>query len=216
MSTWGVDVVLTASQKAVGVPPGLALFVAGPRALRRFEARKAPVMNYYADWANWLPVMQAYEGRKPGYFATPAVNLVFALNVSLGQVLTEGIDPRVQRHKALSDACKAGVRALGLGQVPASPEMAAHAMTAPRFPQGVNGAQFLTRAAQAGVVLAGGLHPQIRSEYFRIGHMGAVRMADILAALSAIELALTEQGIAFSSGSSLAAAQSAFSNVTRP
>ena len=81
---------LTASQKAIGVPPGLALVVAGPRAMEAFRARKTPVRNYYADWTNWLPVMQAYEARKPAYFGTPAVNLVFALNVSLGQILAEG------------------------------------------------------------------------------------------------------------------------------
>jgi alanine-glyoxylate transaminase/serine-glyoxylate transaminase/serine-pyruvate transaminase len=71
MSAWGVDVVLTASQKAVGVPPGLALFVASPIAVAAFKNRKAPVANYYADWTNWLPVMQAYEARQVSYFATP-------------------------------------------------------------------------------------------------------------------------------------------------
>ncbi|TLN12193.1 aminotransferase class V-fold PLP-dependent enzyme, partial [bacterium] len=91
MSEWGVDVAFTASQKAVGVPPGLALMVAGPRALAALKGRKTPVGSYYADWNNWLPVMQAYEARKTGYFGTPAVNLVFALNVSLGQILQEGL-----------------------------------------------------------------------------------------------------------------------------
>ena len=68
MSEWGVDVALTASQKAVGVPPGLALLVASPRAMEAFQERKTPVLNYYADWANWLPVMQAYEARKARLF----------------------------------------------------------------------------------------------------------------------------------------------------
>jgi alanine-glyoxylate transaminase/serine-glyoxylate transaminase/serine-pyruvate transaminase len=83
MKDWGVDLALTASQKAVGVPPGLALLLVGPRAMEAFQKRKNPVMNYYADWTNWLPIMQAYEARKPSYFATPAVNLIFALNISL-------------------------------------------------------------------------------------------------------------------------------------
>ncbi|RPJ37221.1 MAG: alanine--glyoxylate aminotransferase family protein, partial [Chloroflexi bacterium] len=97
MDDWGVDLALTASQKAIGVPPGLALVMAGQRAMEAFQARKTPVMSYYADWTNWLPVMQAYEARKPGYFGTPAVNLVFALNVSLGQILAEGLDARFAR-----------------------------------------------------------------------------------------------------------------------
>ncbi|HOU16063.1 MAG TPA: aminotransferase class V-fold PLP-dependent enzyme, partial [Anaerolineae bacterium] len=59
MTEWGVDVALTASQKAVGTPPGLALLVAGPRAMAAFKARTRPVLNFYADWTNWLPVMEA-------------------------------------------------------------------------------------------------------------------------------------------------------------
>jgi alanine-glyoxylate transaminase/serine-glyoxylate transaminase/serine-pyruvate transaminase len=210
MDEWDVDVVLTASQKAIGVPPGLALIAAGPRAMEAFKHRKTPVLNYYADWTNWLPVMQAYEARKSSYFATPAVNLVFALHTSLAKILTEGMESRTRRHAQLGQACQAGIQALGLGQVPLIPALAAHTMTAPCFPAGVNGPAFLASAARAGVVLAGGLHPEIRAQYFRIGHMGAIKLADILATLSAIELAFAEQGFAFQPGASLVAAQTHF------
>jgi len=87
---WGIDVAFTASQKAIGVPPGLALLVAGPGAMKTWRERKTPVSHYYGDWNNWLPIMEAYEARKPGYFATPPVNHICALNVSLGQILAEG------------------------------------------------------------------------------------------------------------------------------
>ncbi len=206
MSEWGVDVAFTASQKAVGVPPGLALLMVGPRALQAFQARRTPVSNYYADWTNWLPVMQAYEGRKSSYFATPAVNLVFALNVSLGQILQEGMEARISRHERLSRACKAGIEALGLGQVPLQAEYAANTMTAPRFPAGINGPEFVGRVGKAGVTLAGGLLPPIRSEYFRIGHMGAANLGDILATIGAIEIALKESGYAFTPGVGVQAA----------
>jgi alanine-glyoxylate transaminase/serine-glyoxylate transaminase/serine-pyruvate transaminase len=211
MTAWGVDLVLTASQKAIGVPPGLALLVAGPRAMAAFHARKKPVSNYYADWSNWLPVMQAYESRKPSYFGTPAVNLVFALNVTLRQILDEGVDERFERHVRISKACKAGIHALGLGQVPLTPENAAHTMTAPRFPSGLNGPAFLGSAIQAGVILAGGLHPAIKSEYFRIGHMGAVSMGDVLSVLSAIEISLASGGHPVLPGAAVSAAQAAWS-----
>ncbi len=206
MSEWGVDLAFTASQKAVGVPPGLALLMVGPRALQAFQARRTPVSNYYADWTNWLPVMQAYEGRKSSYFATPAVNLVFALNVSLGQILQEGMQARINRHVRLSQACKAGIGALGLKQVPLRPEYAANTMTAPRFPAGINGAEFVSRVGKAGVTLAGGLLAPIRSEYFRIGHMGAATLGDILATIGAIEIALKESGYAFQAGVGVQAA----------
>jgi alanine-glyoxylate transaminase / serine-glyoxylate transaminase / serine-pyruvate transaminase len=206
MADWGVDLALTASQKAVGVPPGLALLMVGPRALESFQKRRNPVLNYYADWTNWLPIMQAYEARQPSYFATPAVNLIFALNVSLELILAEGMERRFSRHIRLSKACKAGIRALGLDQVPMHPDYAANTMTAPRFPTGINSADFLGKAAKAGVTLAGGLHPAIRAQYFRIGHMGSTNQGDILATLGAIETALAASGYAFTPGVSLVAA----------
>jgi alanine-glyoxylate transaminase/serine-glyoxylate transaminase/serine-pyruvate transaminase len=194
MTEWGVDLALTASQKAIGVPPGLALLVAGPRALQAFARRKSPVFNYYADWNNWLPVMEAYQARKPAYFATPAVNLVNALNVSLGQILAEGMETRFVRNQKIGQACKAGLAALGLGQIPLKPEYAAHTLSAPRYPQAVDGAKLLAAVNRLGVILAGGLHPACRAEYFRIGHMGACTLGDLLATVGAVEQGLVECG----------------------
>ena len=216
MADWGVDVALTASQKAISVPPGLALLVAGPRAMAVFQNRRTPVANYYADWANWLPVMQAYEGRKVAYFGTPAVNLVWSLNVSLGQILAEGMDARFCRHGALAAAAQAGIAALGLGQVPLAVELAAHTMTAPRYPQGVAGAAFLAAVQAAGVTLAGGLHPAIKAEYFRIGHMGPTNAGDLLATIGAIETGLRQCGHQFELGAGVAAAQAAYRKAMAP
>lgn len=210
MTDWGVDVALTASQKAVSVPPGLALLVAGPRAMEAFRQRRTPVGNFYADWGHWLPVMQAYEARRPSYFGTPAVNLVWALNVSLGQILDEGLEVRFERHRALSRAVQAAITALGLGQVPIQPEYAAHTMTAPRYPAGVVGSDLLPRIKAAGAILAGGLHPEIKTEYFRIGHMGPTNRGDILATVGAIEAGLAACGYRFEPGAGVAAAAAAF------
>jgi len=157
---WGVDLALTASQKAIGVPPGLALVMAGPRAMQTFRSRKHPVGNYYADWTEWLPIMQAYEARRPSYFGTPAVNLVWALNISLAQILAEGMDARFARHRELSTAFKAAITALEMAQVPVSPDVAATTLTAPYYPAGVN-ASLLAHIGAAGVIVAGGLHPRI-------------------------------------------------------
>ncbi len=209
MDSWGVDLTLTASQKAIGVPPGLALLMIGPRALEVFNKRAAPILNYYADWTNWLPVMQAYEARKTSYFGTPPVNLIFALQISLTQILAEGMPQRRARHITISQACKAGIQALGLTQVPLRPEYAAHTLTAPRYPIGVNGADFLARVQQSGVTLAGGLLPAIRSEYFRIGHMGAVTPGDVMATISAVETALASCGYEFTPNTGVEAAQAA-------
>ena len=209
MTDWGVDVALTASQKAIGVPPGLALLVAGPRAMDAFRGRSTPVRNFYADWSLWLPIMDAYEARAVGYFGTPAVNLVWALNVSLGQILDEGMEARFERHRALSRACQASIAALGLGQVPVELGFAAHTMTAPRYPEGISAADLLPRITAAGAILAGGLHPEIRAEYFRIGHMGAAKMGDVLATIGAIETGLAGCGYDFERGAGVAAAAAA-------
>ena len=205
---WGIDLALTASQKAIGVPPGLALVMAGPRAIEAFRSRSTPVGNYYADWTHWLPIMEAYEARRPSYFGTPPVNLIWALNVSLGQILEEGMDARFARHRKLSDAFKAAVAALGLKQVPLRPDVTATTLTAPYYPDGVD-ASVLQLISQAGAILAGGLHPAIKAQYFRIGHMGAVTASDILTTVGAIEQGLAKSGYRFDLGVGLAAAQKA-------
>ncbi len=217
---WGVDLALTASQKAIGVPPGLALVVAGPRAMDAFHRRRTPVGNYYADWTQWLPVMEGYEARQPRYYGTPPVNLIWALNVSLGQILDEGadnadrpgrlhaMDARFARHRRLSQAFKAAVAALGMEQVPVSADLTATTLTAPYFPQGVDRA-VLGYIKEAGAIVAGGLHPDIKDRYFRVGHMGVVSASDILATVGAIETGLTRAGYGFEPGAGLAAAQAA-------
>lgn len=215
MNSWEVDLVLTASQKALGTPPGLALVVAGPRALAAFRSRKTPVANYYADWTNWLPVMEAYEARKSAYFGTPPVNLVWALEVSLRQIMAEGLVARIKRHGAISRACKAGLSALKLGQVPLRPEWAAHAMSAPRYPKGINGAEFIAAVAKNGVVVAGGLHPAIKSEYFRIGHMGSVDIEAVLTTLAAVETAFIECGYLVERGAGVQAALNEYQHAVR-
>lgn len=203
---WGIDLALTASQKAIGVPPGLALLVAGPRAMEAFRRRKTPVGNYYADWTEWLPIMEAYEARRPGYFGTPPVNLIWALNVSLGQILEEGLEARFARHRKLSDACKAAIAALGMQQVPVRAGVTATTLTAPYYPEGID-ASLLGHVSRAGAILAGGLHPAIKARYFRIGHMGVVTASDILATVGAIERGLAAAGYRFEPGAGLAAAQ---------
>jgi len=202
---WEVDIALTASQKAIGVPPGLALLVAGPRAIDAFKRRKSPVRNFYADWNEWLPIMKAYEERKPSYFGTPAVNLVWALNVSLKQILEEGMEKRVERHRVISRAFKEAMTSLDLKQVPLSNEKSATTLSGVYYPDGTD-SSLLKLIGEAGVIVAGGLHPQIKDRYFRVGHMGGVNNSDILATIGAIETALSRSGCKFEKGKGLQAA----------
>ena len=191
---WGIDVVLTASQKAIGVPPGLALLVASNRAIKTWKERKTPVANYYADWGNWLPIMRAYEERRPSYFGTPPVNLIQALEVSLSIILKEGIENRFNRHIKTGLAFRSALNSIGLKIIPVNDKIAANTLSAVYFPNEINGGEFLSQVSDKGVILAGGLLPEIKSKYFRIGHMGSVNLSDSLAAIGAIELALTNLG----------------------
>jgi len=95
--------------------------------------------------------------------------------------------------------------ALGLKQVPAL-KVAAHTMSAIYYPEGA-GKELLGEIRERGVVVAGGLHPQIRERYFRVGHMGGVSSSHILATVGAIEGALQASGYRFELGVGLVAAQ---------
>ncbi len=202
---WGIDIALTASQKAIGVPPGLALLVVSKRAMETWRNRKTPVANYYADWGNWLPIMEAYEQRKPSYFGTPAVNLVAALEVSLGLILKEGMENRFNRHERTGRAFRAAIAAMGLGMVPLKEEYAANTLTAPRYPAGVEPAAFLKAMSSTDVIVAGGLLPEIKNEYFRVGHMGQVNRSDIVSTVCAVEVSLAACGHRCGPGAAISA-----------
>lgn len=204
---WGIDVVLTASQKAIGVPPGLALLVVSEKAMDIWKKRETAVGNYYADWNNWLPIMNAYANRKASYFGTPAVNLVQALEKSLQLILNEGMENRFDRHKKIGKAFRDAMRALGFNMIPDNENVSANTLSAPYYPDGISGSDILAGINKAGIIVAGGLLGDIKGKYFRVGHMGSVNNSDILATVGAIESALMQTGYIFDPGSGLRAVQ---------
>ena len=204
---WGVDVALTASQKAVGVPPGLALMMVSPNAMDVWENRKTPVANYYADWGNWLPIMHAYADRKPSYFGTPPVNLIMALEASFDIIQKEGMENRFARHKKMAQAFRSAMQSLGLKTIPVSDAVAANTLTAVYYPEGVAGGELLAAISKSGVILAGGLLADLKTKYFRVGHMGSVNQSDILSTVAALESGLKQVGYEFEAGAGLTAAQ---------
>ncbi len=207
---WGVDLCLTASQKAIGVPPGLALVMASRAAMDAWRARKTKVASLYLDFGEWLPIMESYEAGAPQYFATPAVNLVAALEVSLQRIVAEGIDARVARHVKVAHAFRAAWKALRLSLLPQREEIAAHTMSAVWYPEGVAPA-FVGQARQEGVVIAGGLHPDAKTKYFRVGHMGSVDASDTVLTVGALERAFHKSGHRIELGVGVAAAQAVLS-----
>jgi len=176
---WDIDVVLSATQKGLGTPPGLSVLVASPRAMKVFENRSSAVTSYYASWKKWLPIMQAYEQGKPAYFATPPVNLIYAFQASLKRIVTGSLslEDRFRMHQEASRRIRQAISELGLKQVPFNESVAANGMTAVYYPEGVGAGDLLPRLFNRGVVIAGGLHTAIKDKYFRIGHMG-ITVAD--------------------------------------
>ncbi len=196
MASWGADVYLTASQKAIGLPPGLALLVASARALEARDALKHnPPMSL--DWHTWLPIMKAYEEGKPSYFATPATSLVAALDVSLCALLADGsqMEGVFELHERSAKAMRAAWSIMGLTLLPKDEDCTSNLLSAIKFPQGIDG-RLMGEVAKNGVVVAGGLHPMCRSEYFRVGHMGNVlhRPDDLMKTVRAIGDALCVLG----------------------
>lgn len=194
MAAWGADLYFTASQKALGLPPGLALMVASERALAVRAGRRSPPPPLYLDWDSWLPIHRAYEERKPGYFATPATSLVMALEAGLAEILQDGIESRIESHARAAAALRNAWRALGLRSVPRE-AVTGNTLSVLLFPEGIDGA-LVPGIAARGVVVAGGLHPAVKTTSFRIGHMGyAVTRPDYLRrTVEAVGGALRESG----------------------
>ena len=215
MKDWGADVYLTGSQKALGAPPGLALLVASPRAVEARAARGPDALPppMYLDLEQWFPVMKAYEARKPAYFSTPATNLILALEAGLGEILEDGIENRVSKHQNAAGAMRAAWDALGLKSVPVRSELQAATLSALYLPEGIEAPAVVGGTARNGVVIAGGLHPEIRTRYFRVGHMGyaITRKEMLLRTVEAIGGALRDAGAEVDPASAVSATESALS-----
>jgi alanine-glyoxylate transaminase / serine-glyoxylate transaminase / serine-pyruvate transaminase len=209
MDAWDADLYFTASQKAIGLPPGLALMVASERALAARAARRSSPPPLLLDWDSWLPVHRAYEERKPSYFATPATSLVMALEAGLGEILQDGqknaISARIEAHARAAAALSTAWRTLGLRSVPRE-AVTSNTLSVLLFPEGIDGA-LLPKIAARGVIVAGGLHPAVKTTSFRIGHMGySVTRPDYLRrTVEAVGSALRELGAEVDLDSALAA-----------
>ena len=131
---WNIDVVIGASQKGLGAPPGLSVVIASQKALKTVESRKAPIAGFYSSWKRWLPIMKAYEAGTPAYFATPPVNLIRAYHASLTQILRSSVSlqERLQLHKEAAQRVRQAAKDLGLKLVPTDEYYTANGLSAVR------------------------------------------------------------------------------------
>ncbi|MCX8208643.1 MAG: alanine--glyoxylate aminotransferase family protein [Sulfolobales archaeon] len=196
LDEWSVDVCLTGSQKALAVPPGLAIVA--------YRKGFTPLTDNETTYFNVSKLLKEMESTR-NYYITPAVNLVYALHGSLKKILAEGLEARYRRHEVLARAVQKGLEALGLKLVAEEP-FRAHTVTAAYIPEGVEWVKLYSEMRARGIEIAGGLG-ELRGKIFRIGHMGEVAASDVIATLAALERSLAKLGYRVELGSSLRAAQ---------
>lgn len=194
---WGIDLLAVGSQKALMLPPGLAFLAVSPKAWKKIDAFDAPSFYFNLKAAR----KKIAEFDTP---YTPAHTLIMALNQSLKRIKAEGLEAVWARHRRLSEACQAGVQAIGLELFSARP---AEGLTAFVLPDGVKDADLRNRLQQRwGITFIGG-QDKLKGKIIRIGHMGYVDELDVIAALAALEHVLSELGQDIEPGRAVTAAQ---------
>ncbi|MGJ7919047.1 pyridoxal-phosphate-dependent aminotransferase family protein [Neobacillus sp. LXY-4] len=182
-----IDIVLTGSQKAIGVPPGLAIVAFNKTALAERE-KLNHVPAYYCDIHNWIPIMN--DPQK--YFATPPVNLIYAYDEGMKLVLEEGLENRYERHKAFGKAVRSALSVYGMKAL-AEEEVAAATLSCILYPEGMDDAAFRAALAKKGVIVAGAL-AHLAGKAFRIGHMGNTTVEMLEKAIVLIGETMNELG----------------------
>jgi aspartate aminotransferase-like enzyme len=198
MDEWGVDVVVTGSQKAWMSAPGLAMIAASPRAWAAMETARMP--RVYLD-------LRAHRdahanGQTPW---TPAVAVVYQVDEGLRLMAAETPAGVFARHEACAAATRAGLTALGF-ELFADQRFASRTVTAAWVPEGMEWKAFNAEVKKQHVVLAGG-QGKLSGRIFRLGHLGSVTLEEILGALSALEIVSLQLGRRVEPGSAVAAAQ---------
>ncbi|MGB9906931.1 MAG: pyridoxal-phosphate-dependent aminotransferase family protein [Candidatus Saccharicenans sp.] len=193
MDDWGIDVILTAAQKCLGAPPGLAIDIFSGRAMEK-RKKLTRVKAYYADILRWLPVME----NPNRYFSTPCVNEIRAFYEATRIVLEEGLEKRFARHERFASAIRNGLTSLGFS-VYTDETCLASTLSVIRYPEGLDDLSFRRKLYENGLVVAGGLGPTA-GQVFRFGHMGNLTREQIIFAFDAIEKSLLHLGYAFTLG----------------
>jgi aspartate aminotransferase-like enzyme len=200
MDNWGVDVVVSCSQKGLMTPPGLAFAALNQRAWDAIEHSDLP--KYYLDFR------KAYESGLEGSVPyTPAVTLLTALQHGLNRICAEGIQHTIARHNRLALATRSAIKALGLPLFAASP---ANTLTSIRLPEEIDGKALINLMRDKyGITYAGG-QSQLSGKIVRIAHLGWMNENDVIVAISAFERGLVEIGHDISLGAGVSAAQEVF------
>jgi len=202
---WGLDVVLSGSQKALMTPPGLAMISASEQAW----AARGDSPRFYFDWERTRKAQGALDAP-----FTPPVSIVAGLDVALDLLLGAGLDAVFERHARLGRACREGAKAMGLELFSPDEDRSA-VVTAIRAPEGIDATELvLALRDRFGITIANGQGP-LKGKIFRIGHIGYFDVFDITTALAAVELVLADLGADIERGVAVTRALEAYDERAR-
>jgi len=194
---WAVDIVVAGSQKGLMLPPGLSFCSVSQKAMGLAEKSKAPKFYF-----SFKAAKKALDKTDTPW--TPAITLIIGLTQAIKLMREEGLDNIFKRHHKLAEATRQGVKAIALELYSKRPS---DAITAIKVPAGVDGEKLVKSMRDThGVTIAGG-QEELKGKIFRIAHMGFMEKFDVVAALTATEIGLAEQGYKFEYGKSQGAAE---------
>jgi len=197
---WHIDLLCVGSQKALMLPPGLAFVTVSPKAWAKIDAFNAH--SFYFNLKSARKKMAEFDTPY-----TPAHTLILALRASLRRIREEGIENVWRRHKIMSEACQAGIQALGLELFSARP---AEGLTAFRVPDGLKDTDIRNRLSERfGITTVGG-QDKLKGKIVRVGHMGYMDEIDVVGGLAALEMVLSDLGLEIEPGCAVTAAQQVF------
>ena len=198
MDRWGIDVLITGSQKALMLPPGLAFVALSERAWKRTKDAKLP--RFYFDFAK-----ERDNLAKDTTAWTPAISLVIGLREALAMIREEGLERVFARHARMAAATRAAGESLGLKLV--APDSPSPALTGIYTPSDVDGGKLVAYLRdRMGVTFAGG-QDQLKGKIVRIAHLGHMGAFDVVTAIAALEMALRHFGHAVPLGRGVGAAE---------
>jgi serine---pyruvate transaminase len=199
---WGIDILCVGSQKALMLPPGLAFIAVSPKAWAKIDAFDSKSFYFNLKTAR----KKAKEFDTP---FTPAHTLILALRASLRMILKEGIENVWERHRRMSEACQAGIKALGIELFSTKP---AEGLTAFRVPEGLKDSDIRKGLTDRfGITTVGG-QDKLKGQIVRVGHMGYMDELDVVSGLAALEMVLNDLGFDVEPGRAVTAAQQVFLN----
>ncbi len=198
MDAWGLDVVISGSQKALMLPPGLSFAALSDKAWKFAERSSLP--KYYF---NFKKELNSAKKNQSSY--TPAISLYVGLKETLNMIRNEGLEGVFRRHEKLASATRSAVRALGLELF--APETPSNALTAIKIPPGIDGLKLQDLFFEKfGITVAEG-QDRAKGKIIRIAHLGYYERLDMIMVISALEMLLKEMGYAFELGTGVKAAE---------